>query len=119
MIDHLLVRDVTINRPGTRTDRYGTVLPDPDTATTTTTTGWVTTRGSAATSAATREPVDAGRLYAVTTDLILYLPSGTDIAHNDTVTIDTVTYQVDGTPNAAWSPRGEHHIEANLTRADG
>lgn len=116
MIDHLFVRNITINRPGSRTDRYGTALPDPDTATHTATTGWVTTRGTAGT---TREPIDAGRLFAVTTDLIVYLPAGTDIAHNDTVTIDSITYQVDGVPTPEWSPRGEHHVEANLTRADG
>lgn len=110
----MLVRDVTILRPATITDRYGDSIPDPNSshATTTEVLGWLSQTDAT-------EPTGPGRALVTLTTEILFLPSGTDIEAHDRVEIDGQLYDVDGEPRAAWSPRGEHHIEANLRRVDG
>lgn len=108
----MLVRDVTILRPAAFTDRYGDSIPDPDSATSTEVLGWLSQTSAT-------EPTGPGRALVTLTTEILFLPSGTDIEAHDRVEIDGQLYEVDGVPQSAWSPRGEHHIEANLRRVDG
>jgi len=109
VLSNLLVRDVTILRPGTITDRTDTVA-DWSTATSTHTNGWLAQRSAA-------EVLD--NRTAGVTGWTLVLPGGTDVRRTDRVTIDAVTYEVDGDPNPAWTPRGEHHVEVSLRRVDG
>lgn len=103
---NLLVHDVTIRRPGTTTDRYGANVKDWSAATDTDVDGWL-----AQTSAA--EVNDLGR-EGERSDWTLYVPAGTDIEAGDRVIWGGTTFEVDGPPNRAWTPRGEHHVEARL-----
>lgn len=108
----MLVRPVTIMRPTEITDRYGATVPYMTTTTNTETVGWLS-------QTAATEPVGPGRPLVTVTVEILFLPAGTDIAAHDHVDIDGTIYEVDGTPNPAWTPHGEHHIEAKVRRVAG
>jgi hypothetical protein len=110
-LTRLLVRDVTIRRAGTSTDRYGASVKDWGAATTTVTTGWLA-------QASALEVNDLGR-EGQESFWTLTLPEGTDILGGDRVTVDSTTYEVDGPPNHAWTPRGEHHVEARLKLVEG
>jgi hypothetical protein len=65
------------------------------------------------------EPTAQGEL-AVTTWLLI-LPAGTNIDTGDTVTVDTHTYEVIGSPWQARNPRTQvtSHVEATLRRSVG
>lgn len=106
----LLVRDVAIIHPGWRADQYGDMQPDWTTATTVASPGWLFQRS-------TFEDVN-GR-NAASASMHLSLPAGTQITHQDRVRIDGVVYELTGAPLAAWTPRGEHHVECDLTVVDG
>lgn len=61
----------------------------------------------------------AGEVSA--SEWLLILPAGTSIDTGDTVTIDSVDYEVTGEPWAARNPRttAESHIECTLRRTAG
>ncbi len=61
-----------------------------------------------------REDVGEGPTVERTTWL-LYLPSGATCGPHDRVTVDGVTYEVDGLPFRVLNGDGtEHHVEAKL-----
>jgi hypothetical protein len=101
----LLVRDVDVITAGTVTDVYGDPQPDWTTATEISTVGWLAQASSI-------EVLD-GR-DATSSTLTLTLPAGTPVTARDRVRIDGRLYELDGEPNSAWTPRGEHHIETAL-----
>lgn len=105
-----MTRDVTILRAHTAADRYGDSSKTWTSATSTVTKGWLS-------QASSQEPTSPGRVAEVTT-WQLYLPAGTDIEASDRVVIDGTTYEVDGPPNRARRPSGEHHVEARLRRVE-
>jgi head-tail adaptor len=107
----LLARTVTIKRAGSTTDRYGASVKNWNTATTTATTGWLSQASSVEVNDLGREGQES--LWT------LVLPVDTDILGGDRVTIEGTTYEVDGPPNRAWTPRGEHHVEARLKLVQG
>ena len=41
------------------------------------------------------------------------------ITAQNRVVIDGTVYEVDGEPNRAWTPRGEHHVEVKLKAISG
>lgn len=106
----LMVRTVTVITAGTRTDAYGDPQPNWATATEATVPGWLATSTSI-------ETLD-GR-DATSTSLTLTVPAGTAVTARNRVRIDGRTYEVDGEPRSAWTPRGEHHIEMLLVVWDG
>lgn len=106
----LMVRDITILVPGTRTDAYGDTQLDWTTPVGTLTQGWLAQQTST-------EVVD-GRNTTVS-ELVLTLPAGTAINARDRVRVDGVVYEIIDEPLAAWTPRGEHHIEAKLRLVTG
>lgn len=106
----LMVRTVTVITAGTRTDAFGDPQPDWTTPVETTVPGWLAFQSST-------EILD-GR-DATSTVLMLTVPAGTAISRLSRVRIDGRTYQVDGEPMSAWTPRGEHHIESRLAVWDG
>lgn len=110
-LTRLLVHTVTIRRPGTTTDRYGATVKDWATATDTDVDGWV-----AQTSAI--EVNDLGR-EGEHSDWTLVVPVDTDLLAGDRVIWNDTTFEVDGPPNRAWTPRGEHHVEARLKLVEG
>lgn len=101
----LLVHDVTITTPGYDTNRYGDEEKDWTEATTTTVKGWVSQRSGIE---------DRDHREAQASDWVLFLHAGTTITALDRVTWSGITFEVDGPPNPAWSPRGEHHLEVPL-----
>lgn len=108
----LMVRDVTIRRAGTTTDRYGNLLPDWTTATETTTTGWLGVQ--------TRSEEGGTRIGALIQGGTLVLDDLTlDVAGGDRVDIDGITFEVDGPPLTAWTPRGAHHLEVTVRAVTG
>lgn len=98
----LLVRDVDILTAGIRTDAYGDTQLDWTAPTTVTVKGWLGP-------AISFEDLN-GRDATVST-FPLTLPEGTPITARNRVRIEGRTYEVDGEPNFAWTPRGEHHVE--------
>jgi hypothetical protein len=47
---------------------------------------------------------------------LLYFPYGTDIRTSDRVTVDSLTYEIEGVDFDAGAER--HHVEANAKRVD-
>lgn len=109
-LTRLLVHSVTIRRAGSSTDRYGATVKDWATATDAVVDGWVA-QTSALEVTDTRE--------AQVSSWTLYVPEGTDLLGGDRVLWDGITFEVDGPPNRAWTPRGEHHVEARLKLVEG
>jgi hypothetical protein len=106
----LLVHDVTILRATTTTDRYGNLTVTWSTPTETAVKGWISQRS--------RSEENTQR-DAQISDWVLFVPADTDIVGGDRVTWNGVTYEVDGPPWRAWTPRGEHHVEASLRVVSG
>lgn len=106
----LLNQPVTIVRAASSTDRYGASAPDWTNATRTETLGWLND--------ISRSEVVDGR-DALISGWKLYLPAGTDIGGRDRVEIDAVTYEVNGPPTAAQTPKRVHHIECRLLLVEG
>jgi hypothetical protein len=52
-------------------------------------------------------------------DATVYLPAGTALTALDRVRVDGVTYQVTGPPTTPFTPRGGHHVEADLKVVKG
>lgn len=106
----LLVHDVTILRPGTTTDDNGFTVKNWSSPTETTVKGWVSQQGSS-------EDRD-GREAQVST-WTLFLHADTVVAGGDRVEWGSTTFEVDGAPQRAWTPRGEHHVEVPLRVVNG
>lgn len=106
----LMVRNVDIITPASRTDNYGDTQPDWAAATEVATVGWLAQNSSI-------ENLD-GR-NATSTDLVLDLPAGTPVTARDRVRIDSTTYELVSEPVSAWTPRGEHHKEVFLRLVTG
>jgi len=62
--------------------------------------------------------VSVGR-DTVIADLLLFLPPDAVITAADRVTVDGVTYEVLGVPNAVQGGVGVHHIEAHVREVTG
>lgn len=106
----LMVRDVTILTAGTRTDAYGDTTLDWTSPTSITRKGWLAQQSST-------EDLD-GR-NGTSTGLVLVLPAGTPITSKNRAVVDGVTYEVSDHPTSAWTPRGEHHLEARVKVVSG
>lgn len=106
----LLVRTVSVVTPGVRTDTYGDPQPDWTTAVVYTTSGWLAQQSSLE---------DRDGRNATASTLALTLPADTPITARDRVRIDGILYEIVAEPLAAWTPRGEHHIEALLQLVRG
>lgn len=60
---------------------------------------------------ATDDRIDGDRR---STRFLLYLPSDASIDGGDQVVADARTFEVEGSPNLASTPRGPHHWEVTL-----
>lgn len=109
-LSSLMVHDVTVVHAATITDRYGNLTKDWTNPTRTTVRGWVARRSET-------EVVD-GR-EAEVSDWVVFLPTGTVITGGDRVEWNGNVFEVNGPPNEAWTPRGPHHIEAQLSAVTG
>lgn len=106
----LMVHDVIVVRPTIVVDRYGNETKDWANPTRTTVKGWIARRSE-------REVLE--RREAQVADWIVYLPVGTALDGGDRVEWNGNTFEVSGPPNEAWTPRGPHHIEADLLSVQG
>jgi hypothetical protein len=109
-LDTLRIHDVDILTAGTRIDVYGDPQPDWTTPTTITVKAWWAAMSSI-------EVLD-GR-DAVSTTSVINLPAGTPITALNRIRLFGRTFEINGEPMVAWTPRGEHHIECFLTTAVG
>lgn len=101
----LMVHDVTVVHAATTNDEYGTPQKNWATATRVETKGWITQVRS--------DEVTPDR-ETQTADWVAFLPLETDVDGFDRLEWGSLTYEVDGPPLRAWTPRGEHHVEARL-----
>lgn len=106
----LLVHDVTVLTPAAEADRYGGTVKRWDTATSSTVKGWVSQQSRS-------ENLD-GR-EAQVSGWVLFLHPDATITGKDRVVWEGITFEVDGPPNPASSPRGLHHYEVPLRVVDG
>jgi len=111
----LMVHDLTVVSPAVVTDRYGNVTKDWTNATRSDVKGWVARSSS-------NEVTDAGR-EAQVSDWVAYLPVGTVITGGARVEWspigDPLVFEVVGPPLPAMTPRGLHHLEAQLRVVEG
>lgn len=106
----LLVHDVTILTPGTQADRYGGTDKRWDNAEEATVKGWVAQQS--------RSEVTDGR-EAQVSGWVLYLDPDATVTGKDRIVWEGITFEVDGPPNPAWTPRGLHHYEVPLRAVTG
>jgi hypothetical protein len=101
----LFVHDVVILTAGTTIDRYGNELQSWSTATSVSARGWIT-----------QMPGSEQLLNrdAQIAEWSLSVPAGTPITGHERVTWEGITFEVAGPPQRAWTPRGEHHVVAQL-----
>lgn len=108
----LLVREATVIQPGETQDRYGSRQPDWSApALENTERCWLNQQGSTEDRAGGRD--------AVIVDAIYFAEPGSAVTAASRVIVDGTTYEVVGRPRSAWTPRGEHHIEADLKAVSG
>lgn len=107
----LLIHDVTIVSPALVANRYGGMEKDWDNATDVTTKGWVAQRS-------TTEEIGGGR-EAQVSEWVCFLHPDETVEAADRISWGDITFEVAGTVNPAWSPRGEHHLEVPLRVVTG
>jgi len=114
--DRLLVHDVVVVRPATSTDAYGDVELDYGaSATRTSIRAWLQQDQRDETFRDGRAPLDQ-RWLLVTNE--------TDVAGRDRIEwadhpAGSVTFEVDGPPEPAYTGAGLHHLEAGLRVVEG
>jgi hypothetical protein len=106
----LMVHRIGIVTPAATVDAYGNTVDDWATATTVDTVGWVAQPGNDEDTADRDQQTRLWKLFA---------PDDTVITGHDRVTWQTLTFEVVGPPFRSWTPRGEHHIEADLKLVEG
>lgn len=106
----LLVHDVTILDPASEANRYGGTEKNWAAATSSTVKGWV--------SQSSRSEVIGDREAQVSSWSLFLHPDAT-ITGKARVIWEGITFEVDGPPNPAWTPRGVHHYEVPLRVVDG
>lgn len=106
----LLVRDVTRLRAAEVTDPYGSTVKDWGNATSITGKGWLAQRSRSE---------DLVNREAQISDWHLTVFPDFDVVGGDRVVVDGQTFEVDGPPWPAWTPRGLHHRELSLTVVEG
>lgn len=104
----LLVHDVTVITASDTTDGNGFTKKAWTTGSTIK--GWISQQSST--------EVRDGREAQVST-WVLFVESPNTVEGVDRVSWSGVTFDVDGAPRHAWTPRGEHHVEVPLTVVDG
>lgn len=104
-LQSLLVHDITLVRPASTTDANGFTVKSWASATETAVKGWIAQTSST--------EVRDGREAQVST-WTLFLNAEADVLGGDRVEWGSTTFEVDGAPQHAWTPRGEHHVECPL-----
>jgi len=106
-----LNQTVTVLTAATKVDRYGNTVVDWSNATSRTASAWVAQTGS------TEELLSRD---STTTVAVVFLAADDPITALDRMTVDGVTYEVDGVPNPANGRMGAvHHIVVRLKDVEG
>ena len=109
--DSLLPHQVTIVRPATGTDTYGSTTYDYGLgATRTTVAGWMQQDRRTEPATDGRDPLEQRWLL---------ITNHQDIQGRDRVEWSGPTMEVDGPPEATYTPAGYHHTEATLRAVEG
>lgn len=106
----LLARDVTILTATSSTNRYGDTAADWSAPASRTAQCWFDQQTGADLLSHRSGIVTQARAFFDTTS---------SLAAGERVVIDDATYEVIGSPDIAWTPRGPHHIEAQLRAVAG
>jgi head-tail adaptor len=104
----LLIHDVTLQTPTRTENRYGDAAK----------TSWTVETVKAWISQSSRTEDSEGREAAVSS-WVLYVDADTTVSTDMRVVWRGLTFEVDGPPLPAWTPRGEHHQEVTLRRVVG
>jgi hypothetical protein len=104
------IHDVTVQRAATMAGRGADVVADWSNAEQTTIKGWVAPQSSGDSRPGRTGDVSEWLLQAAAT---------ADVRPGDRIVWRDLTFSVDGRPRPAWTPRGEHHIEATLRLVEG
>lgn len=111
MILTSLPQTATILRAGSTTDGYGDPVVDWTSPELTDVPAWLQQTSSS-------EPREAGR-DAIVSGFRCYFAPDADVRARDRVTIDSLTYEVDGDPYRVVGLRGASHLQALLRRVEG
>jgi hypothetical protein len=106
----LLWKDVTILTPGAAVDRYNNTISDWTSSSSRVVKAWA---------AQTNSFDNEDHRAATVATLHATFNSSAALTANERVVIDGKTYEVVGEPNYAPTPRGVHHIEADLQACIG
>lgn len=107
----LLVHVVTVFRAASTEDPWGNTEKRWDTAVPTSMRAWIAQTSST-------EVVGEGREAQVSEWRMSY-GAGDVVRPGDRVTWEGITFEVDGTPQPAWTQRGIHHHEVPLRVVTG
>ena len=110
MIERFFIHDITISRAGTAAGRGDDVVKDWSAATSSSAKGWVAQASS--------DDVRDTRA-GDESDYVVQCAATVDLRPGDRVTWGSLTFDVVGRPNSAYTPRGEHHLEAQLKVVEG
>lgn len=107
----LLPQTVTRIRPGTSTDTYGnTVYSYSSGASSASMAAWLQQDNRAEPLSDGRDPLE---------QVWLMITNDADVLGRDRVTFGSTTFEVQGPPEAVYTPAGFHHLEATLRVVNG
>jgi hypothetical protein len=110
MIERFFIHDIAIIRPGSKASRGSGTVADWSTSTSTSGSGWI--------AQATADDVRDNRT-GDESEWVLQTSASTDVRPGDRVGWGSLTFDVVGRPNPAYTPRGEHHTECRLRVVEG
>lgn len=108
----LMVMDVQVVHPGSRTNRYNNDEFDWITATYDESKAWISQRNAT-------EEKGTSRVDGQSSEWVIYLPTTTALDAGDRIIWEGNLFDVVGLPNPAHTPRGLHHREATLRLVEG
>ena len=109
-IQRFFIHDITVRRAARTTGRGADQVADWSDTTDTPIRGWVAQQSTG--------DSRQGRSGDVSSWL-LQCPATADVRPGDRIIWSGMTFDVDGRPNPAWTPRGEHHTEVALRLVEG
>ncbi len=107
----MLPQTVTRIRPATSTDTYGNTTYDYGAgASTASMTAWLQQDDRAEPLSDGRDPLE---------QIWLMITNDADVLGRDRITFGTITFEVQGPPEPAYTPAGYHHTESTLRVVSG
>jgi hypothetical protein len=107
---HMLPQTVTRVRPATSTDTYGNTTYDYAGGSSASMAAWLQQDNRA-------EPLADGR--AALEQAWLLITNDADVLGRDRIVFGSATFEVQGPPEAVYTPAGFHHLESTLRAVTG